>query len=46
MAHKQYLDLGADALARRVNPGGVLVDVKSALDPKALPQGRVGYWCL
>jgi UDP-N-acetyl-D-glucosamine/UDP-N-acetyl-D-galactosamine dehydrogenase len=46
VAHKQYLDLGADALARRVNPGGVLVDVKSALDPKTLPQGRVSYWCL
>jgi UDP-N-acetyl-D-galactosamine dehydrogenase len=46
VAHKQYLDLGADALARRVNPGGVLVDVKSALDPKTLPPGRVSYWCL
>jgi len=46
VAHKQYLDLGADALARRVNPGGVLIDVKSALDPKTLPSGRVGYWCL
>ena len=46
VAHKQYLDLGADALARRVNPGGVLIDVKSALDPKGLPPGRVGYWCL
>jgi UDP-N-acetyl-D-galactosamine dehydrogenase len=46
VAHKQYLDLGADALARRVNLGGVLIDVKSALDPKTLPPGRVGYWCL
>ena len=46
VSHKQYLDLGADALARRVNPGGVLIDVKSALDPKALPPGRVSYWCL
>jgi UDP-N-acetyl-D-galactosamine dehydrogenase len=46
VAHKQYLDLGADALARRVNPGGVLIDVKSALDPKTLPSGRVSYWCL
>jgi UDP-N-acetyl-D-glucosamine/UDP-N-acetyl-D-galactosamine dehydrogenase len=46
VAHKQYLDLGADALARRVNPGGVLIDVKSALDPKTLPPGRVSYWCL
>ena len=46
VAHQQYLDLGADALARRVNQGGVLIDVKSALDPKTLPPGRVGYWCL
>jgi UDP-N-acetyl-D-galactosamine dehydrogenase len=46
VSHKLYLDLGADALARRVNPGGVLIDVKSALDPKALPPGRVSYWCL
>ena len=46
VAHRQYLDLGADALARRVRPGGVLVDVKSALDPKTLPPGRVGYWSL
>jgi hypothetical protein len=29
-----------------VNPGGVFVDVKSALDPKALPSGRVSYWSL
>jgi hypothetical protein len=29
-----------------VNPGGVLIDVKSALDPKTLPPGRVAYWCL
>ena len=46
VAHRQYLDLGADALARRVRPGGVLVDVKSALDPNTLPPGRVGYWSL
>ena len=46
VAHQQFLDLGADALARRVNPGGVLIDVKSALDPKTLPPGRVSYWCL
>ena len=46
VAHKQYLDLGAEALARRVNPGGVLIDVKSALDPKQLPSGLVRYWSL
>ena len=46
VAHRHYLDLGAEALARRVNPGGVLIDVKSALDPKQLPPGRVRYWSL
>ena len=46
MAHKQYLDLGAAALAQRVNPGGALIDVKSALEPIALPAGRVRYWSL
>ncbi|HYV20428.1 MAG TPA: nucleotide sugar dehydrogenase [Verrucomicrobiae bacterium] len=46
VAHKQYLDLGAAALAQRVNPGGVLIDVKSALEPIALPAGRVRYWSL
>jgi len=46
VAHRQYLDLGAEALARRVNPGGVLIDVKSALDPKQLPSGLVRYWSL
>ena len=46
VAHKQYLDMGAGALAQRVNPGGVLIDVKSALEPIALPKGRVRYWSL
>jgi UDP-N-acetyl-D-galactosamine dehydrogenase len=46
VAHRQYLDMGADALAKRVNPGGVLIDVKSALEPVALPKGRVRYWSL
>jgi UDP-N-acetyl-D-galactosamine dehydrogenase len=46
VAHKQYLDQGATALAQRVNPGGVLIDVKSALEPVALPKGRVSYWSL
>jgi UDP-N-acetyl-D-galactosamine dehydrogenase len=46
VSHKQYLESGVDALARRVKQGGVLIDVKSALDPAKLPQGRVSYWCL
>ena len=33
-------------LVDRIKPGGVLVDVKSALDPAEIPDGRVSYWCL
>jgi UDP-N-acetyl-D-glucosamine/UDP-N-acetyl-D-galactosamine dehydrogenase len=46
VSHKQYLDLGMDALLSRLKPGGVLVDVKSALDPAKVPAGRAHYWCL
>jgi UDP-N-acetyl-D-galactosamine dehydrogenase len=46
VSHKQYLDLGLDALLARLKPGGVLVDVKSALDPSKVPAGRAHYWCL
>ena len=46
VSHKQYLDLGMDALLARLKPGGVLVDVKSALDPSKVPAGRAHYWCL
>jgi UDP-N-acetyl-D-galactosamine dehydrogenase len=42
--HAQYLAEGA-ALAARVRPGGVLVDVKSALDRAELP-GHLIYWSL
>jgi UDP-N-acetyl-D-glucosamine/UDP-N-acetyl-D-galactosamine dehydrogenase len=46
VAHKQYLEAPLEALLARLKPGGVLVDVKSALDPKAIPAGRAHYWCL
>ncbi|MBL8936265.1 MAG: nucleotide sugar dehydrogenase [Archangium sp.] len=46
VSHKQYLDMPIDSLLSRIKPGGVLVDVKSALDPKKIPAGRVHYWCL
>ncbi|MDX2014739.1 MAG: nucleotide sugar dehydrogenase [Myxococcaceae bacterium] len=46
VSHKQYLELGMDALLARLKPGGVLVDVKSALDPSKVPAGRAHYWCL
>jgi UDP-N-acetyl-D-galactosamine dehydrogenase len=46
VSHKQYVEQPLSWLTDRVKPGGVLVDVKSAIDPAKLPAGRVSYWCL
>ncbi|MBL9039457.1 MAG: nucleotide sugar dehydrogenase [Archangium sp.] len=47
VSHKEYLSESIDALVARIRPRGVLIDVKSALDPQRLPGGdRVAYWCL
>ncbi|MGO9836200.1 MAG: nucleotide sugar dehydrogenase [Polyangiaceae bacterium] len=45
VSHKWYLDLGQARLAALIRDGGVLVDVKSALDP-ALVDRKVRYWSL
>ncbi|WP_057882137.1 nucleotide sugar dehydrogenase [Tsuneonella troitsensis] len=42
--HRHYLEDTEDLVAR-LKPKGILLDVKSALDPKAMPQGRI-YWSL
>ena len=46
VSHQQYVGLPLSQLVDRIRPGGVLVDVKSALDPAAIAPGRVSYWCL
>jgi UDP-N-acetyl-D-galactosamine dehydrogenase len=46
VSHTPYLEGGIAAVAARVKPGGVILDVKSALDPAGLPAGRATYWCL
>ena len=46
VSHQQYVDEPLSYLVDRIKPGGVLVDVKSALNPADLPAGRVSYWCL
>ncbi len=46
VSHQQYRAIPLAKLVERVRQGGVLVDVKSALDPSGLPEGRVSYWCL
>jgi UDP-N-acetyl-D-galactosamine dehydrogenase len=47
--HRWYLsELGAPAMAALVRDGGILVDVKSVLDPAAVggagPRSRLRYW--
>ncbi len=45
VSHSFYSDMGQEALLRRVRDGGVLMDVKSVLDPAAMPRG-IKYWSL
>ena len=44
VSHKEYLAKPADLFAR-VKPGGILIDVKSALNPSSVPAG-LRYWSL
>ena len=46
VSHQQYVGQPLSFLLDRIKPGGVLVDVKSALKPDEIPAGRVSYWCL
>jgi UDP-N-acetyl-D-galactosamine dehydrogenase len=45
VAHREYDEIGGNALLRFVHPRGVVVDVKSRLDPASVPSG-ISYWCL
>ena len=45
VAHQEFRAFGPAALAARLKPGGVLVDVKSVLDPAVIPAG-IRYWSL
>jgi UDP-N-acetyl-D-glucosamine/UDP-N-acetyl-D-galactosamine dehydrogenase len=45
VSHEAYRALGTEALTARVRDGGVVVDVKSALDPSKMRHG-VHYWSL
>ena len=45
VSHKAYLEMGGAELAKRIVPGGILVDVKSVLSPAHLPPS-VTYWSL
>jgi UDP-N-acetyl-D-galactosamine dehydrogenase len=48
VSHRYYLELGVAQLAGMVRDGGVLVDVKSALDPAQVTRSSatVRYWSL
>ncbi len=43
--HRAYLTLGEAGMAELLRPSGILIDVKSALDPARLPAGQT-YWSL
>ena len=43
--HRSYLALGEAGLSAMLTPAGVLIDVKSALDPNRMPDNRT-YWSL
>jgi UDP-N-acetyl-D-galactosamine dehydrogenase len=45
VAHKWYLSHGQVRLQATIRAGGVLVDVKSALDPTRMDRG-IRYWSL
>jgi UDP-N-acetyl-D-galactosamine dehydrogenase len=47
VAHRQYLDLPLKELLSLVRNGGVVVDIKSTLEPKAVEAERgLSYWSL
>jgi len=45
VAHKKYIEMGQDQLLSLVRHGGVVVDVKSILDPSRIERS-LRYWCL
>lgn len=45
VSHAEYLALGTAAIGAMLGPDGVVIDVKSALAPDALPAGT-RYWSL
>jgi len=46
VAHRQFLDMGAEQLARKVTKGGSFVDVKSRFDRKAIAAAGLSVWRL
>ncbi len=46
VSHSEYAEMGVAGVLRKLRPGGVFVDVKSAYDPAALRSAGVNAWRL
>ena len=46
VSHKEYTQMGIDGLLRKLTPGGVFADVKSAYDPAVLQAAGARPWRL
>ena len=46
VSHSEYAEMGVAGVLRKLRPGGVFVDVKSAYDPAALRAAGVNAWRL
>jgi UDP-N-acetyl-D-galactosamine dehydrogenase len=46
VAHSKYLEMGMDKLLSLLREGGVVVDVKSVLDPARITERGLVYWSL
>jgi UDP-N-acetyl-D-galactosamine dehydrogenase len=46
VSHSEYAEMGVAGVLRKLRPGGVFVDVKSAYDPAALRAAGVNTWRL
>lgn len=45
VSHRQYLEMGQSKILSHVRDGGVIIDVKSVLDPSKMERG-IRYWSL
>ena len=46
VSHRQYADMGTAALAEKLHPGGLFVDVKGTHDPAVINQRGLNLWRL
>lgn len=46
VAHREYAELGVEALGRKVVAGGAFIDVKAAFDPQAIRGAGLRLWRL